>query len=649
MSSCCQCKAPDAGAREPVRTLGWMRLAIAGFVAAQSMIFSLAVNISPPAEPARTALHAALALSAVVVFLLLGLPLLRAAWSGARRGRIVFEQLFLVGIFGAFGASLVSTFTGTGHVYYEIVAILLAIHTFGRILGDNRRSAALEAANALGREFDSCERVDAGGRISTVPVRNVRIGDTVLVAAGAAIPVDGTVITGTALVNESALTGEPFPVVKREGDTALAGSHSLDGALRIRVTDTSRRLDTILSRVATARSHPSRLEREADRLVVWFLPVVLTISTATFVFWTLRSGWVVGLFNALAVVLVACPCSMGLATPIAIWSALADLARRGLVARDSDLVERLAGIDAVFFDKTGTLGQERLDIVDFAAAPGIDRGELLREVASLEAASNHPIALAFRSHATGSDARDVRLIPGVGIAGRVGDTEIQIGNTPPPDDTLSDLLRESGAASHMLYIQRNRAPAGIALLRERLRDSSSQTLSALDAAGIPWAVLTGGRDDTLGLANTHTGLSPEAKIDRMRAFSSRALFVGDGINDAPAMAEAHVSLCISGGSAVASEAAMGEVHDLREIPHAIARCRATVRAIRRNLLFAATYNFIGITLAACGLLHPVAAALLMLVSSFTVSWLALREPRVESQPVAAIHPIARHEMEVARA
>lgn len=626
-----------------------MRVAFAGLVAAQSMIFGLAVNLSPPEGSARAILHAALAVSAVVAFLLVGLPLLRAAFDAARGGRIVFEQLFLAGIFGAFAASLVSTLTGAGHVYYEVVAILLAIYTFGRLLGDSRRSEAIESAQKLGREFDTCERIGADGRGSRIAVADARPGDTVLVSAGSGIPVDGTVLDGSAFVNEAALTGEPFPVVKREGDAVFAGSYSVDGALRIRVAAAARKLDGILSRVAAARQRPSHLEREADRLVAWFLPAVFAIAALVFAFWTWRSGWTIGLFNALAVVLVACPCSMGLATPIGIWSALAELARRGIVAHDSDLVERLAAIDAAFFDKTGTLGEPALDLVDFIAAPGVDRAALLREAAALEAASSHPIAQAFRGHFHGEIARNVRLLPGTGIAGRVGEADLQIRNSAENGGPLSSRLRQAGPASHTLYIFRSGALAGAALLREQLRASALETISTLEAQGIPCMVLTGDRGNAHGIANLHAALSPLGKISRMREFSRRPLFVGDGINDAPAMAEAHVSLCIAGGSAVAIETAMGEVRDLREIPRAIARCRAAVRAIRRNLLFAAAYNFIGIALASCGVLHPVVAALLMLASSFTVSWRALRDPRIEPAPPPAQPSPIPPRMEAAQA
>jgi heavy metal translocating P-type ATPase len=594
------------------------------------MILGLAVNVSPPPEPTRAIVHALLAASAVAVMLLVGMPIVRAAIEAATRGRIVIEQLFLAGIAGAFAASVVSSVTGEGHVYYEVVAVLVAIYTFGRILGERRRTSALEAARALGVEFDTCERVDGHGGLARTPVRDLRAGDIVHVPAGAAIPVDGEVIDGAALVDEAALTGEPFPVAKRPGDAVAAGSHSLDGTLRVQASGATRRIDALFARVAAAQARPSHLEREADRLVAWFLPLVCVLATATFLFWTLRAGWAAGLFHGLAVLLVACPCSMGLATPIGVWSALSALARRGIVAADSDLVERLAGVDAVAFDKTGTLGGRHLELVDFVAAPGIDRNALLAEAAALEAASDHPIARAFRPHTpAGTVATNVRLLPGTGIAGRVAGANLEIRNTPADGADFSDALL-GASASHTLHILRNGVPAGAAALRERLRDEARPAIASLEAAGIPCAVLTGDTRDVHGLPRTSTGLSPIDKAERMRGLGSHVLFVGDGLNDTAAMAEAHVSLGIADGTAAAQQTATGTIRNLAELPWALARCRATVRAIRLNLLFAAAYNCIGIALAAAGVLHPVAAALLMLASSFTVSWLALREPRIPS-------------------
>jgi len=652
VSACCHAPSKQTPLDVPAaESFEWLRVGFAGFVAAQSMIFGLAVNLSPPSGTARLILHTALAVAAIVVFALVGSPVLRAAWEGALRRKPVFEHLFLAGILGAFAASLHATITGVGHVYYEVVAVLLAIYTFGRIIGERRRDATQRAADALGLEFSRCEKRAADGSFVEIPVREVCRGDVVQARAGTGVPVDGVVVGGTAFVVETALTGEPFPVVRRVGDAVLAGSRVVDRTLRIEATapGCARRLDGLIGAVRTAREHGSRLEREADRWVAWFLPCVLVASIATFAFWTARSGWIVGVFNGLAVLLVACPCSMGLATPVAIWSTLERLARRGLVVHDSDLVERLARVDVAIFDKTGTLGHEELELVDFATAESVDRRRLRAEVAALESESGHPLARAFRGVA-GSPlpvVRSVSVLPGEGIEGWVdgpeGGAHLRIGNegvlpkgAEAESTALRGLLVGGDAACRWVYVVQDGRVAGVALLREKMRASARDALARLDAMGIDSRVLTGDRSEAAashGLANVESGLLPAEKADRvmqLRSQGREVLFVGDGINDAPAMANASISLAMNQGSALAREAAMGEIlgGDLSVVPEAVGLCRGALRTLRTNLWFAGAYNLIGMGLAAAGVLHPVAAALLMLASSFTVTARALRGTRI---------------------
>ncbi len=656
MSACCQTNQEPvlaatsccggAGDAELARSAReWLRLGLAGLVAGQAMIFGLAVNLSPVSGTARWIIHGALAISAVAVFLLAGLPILRESWRGLRSGRVVFEQLFLLGIFGAFAASVHSSITGEGHVYYEVVAILVAIYTFGTLLARRRREALEQALRRMGDEFDACELITPCGGLRTVPVAEIRPGDEVMVAPHAGIPVDGTVTGGTALVSEMALTGEPHPVVKRTGDAVLAGSRVEDSALRIRAVSAgrSRRLDALLASVAEARRRPCTTQREADRLVAWFLPAVMVVAVLTTVGWTLHSGWITGVFNGLAVLLVACPCSMGLATPVAIWSALGALARRGLIARSGDAIEALARVDTVVFDKTGTLSEETARLVDFVVRPGVDREELRRQAGALQTASHHPVARALREglHAPEEPAREVRILPGTGLEGRVaGGSLLQAGNSSllqPEDAADAAALRAQlitpEAGGHEIFLRRDGRLCGLAILRETLRASAPEAVQRLDTMGLDTIVMTGDRAENaarFGFRHCLAGLTPAGKLEEVRALKAAGrtvLFTGDGINDAPAMAEVPVSIALASGSGLPRETASMEFlgQDLRAIPQAVALARATTGSIRRNLLFAACYNLAGITLAAAGWLDPVVAALLMLVSSMTVTWRVLRE------------------------
>lgn len=644
MSACCHTSAreeTDAALRSEART--WLKLGAAGLLAAQAMIFSLAVNLSPVQGAPRWAIHGALALSAAGVFLLAGWPVWRESWQAARRGRIVFEQLFLAGMAGAFAASVHSSLTGEGHVYYEIVAVLVAIYTFGTLLARRRRDALRESIRGLGAAFDSCERATCCGGLETVGVESIVPGDVVLVGPGRGIPVDGVVGEGVAFVSEAALTGEPYPVVKRAGDPVMAGSRAEDGTLRIIAGSRgrSRRLDALLASVESARLAPGRIQREADRLVAWFLPAVMLIAAATTAGWTMHSGWVTGVFNGLAVLLVACPCSMGLATPVAIWSALAALARRGIFARDGDTIESLARADTVVFDKTGTLSEDEARVEDFVSLPGTDRAQLRREIAAVEAGSHHPVARAFRRGAGDAHellARDIHVLPGAGVAGRLPDGALlEIGNAAilgAADDPAP--LRESLAirdGGHEVFVRRDGRLCAVALLRESLRESAREAMAEVRAMGLRTIVMTGDRAENaarFGFDECLAGLAPGdklAEVGRLQAAGHRVLFVGDGINDAPAMAAAEASIAMSTGSELPRETASAEFAgiDLRAIPHAVRVCRATLGVIRRNLAFAAAYNVLGIALAAAGFLHPIAAALIMLLSSVTVTWRVLRE------------------------
>jgi Cu2+-exporting ATPase/Cu+-exporting ATPase len=572
------------------------------------------------------------------------------------KGRIVFDQLFLTGIFAAFAASVHCSITGVGHVYYEVVAILVAIYTFGGLLTETRRREAIEGAGDFGREFAWCE-VEAATGIERVAVNGLREGAVVRVAPGGAICVDGTVLEGTSFVQEATLTGEPFPVVRRAGDRVLAGSVALDGALRIRSRGGPRQLDALLDALREARARPTRLQRQADRLASWFLPAVVVVAVATFVVWTMRAGWSEGLFNALAVILVACPCAMGIATPVGIWSAMGRLARLGLLVRDPDVIEKLAGITRAVFDKTGTLGEDALVLVDLVTAPGVDREMLQARAAALEATSEHPVARAFHSAtARAGELQKVEVVAGAGLRGCFAEGELGMGNEALFDpslrlewDALLENARRPGqAGERVIYLGWNGRPVAVAILAETLRQGAREALATFSNLGIPTEVMTGDRTASAlahGLDGVQSGLLPAEKAARVRdlqARGERVLFVGDGVNDAAALAEADAGIAMVGGAGVARAAADAELAggDLRSVARACVTCRDAVSVVRGNLRFAALYNCIGIALAACGFLHPVAASVLMLLSSFTVTWRAMREvdePREFEPPALKEH------------
>ena len=614
------------------------------------MLLGLAVNLAPPTGPARWLLHGALLVSTLGVLGLLGRPLVVSALEEARRRRPSIELLFLAGILGALGASLLSTVTGTGAVYYEVVGVLTSVYAIGKTLGARSRARALAETRQLRAAFDTCSRIEPDGATRAVPVVEVREGDRVRVLAGQPIPIDGRIEQGEAFICETPLTGEPFPVVRRPGDLVLAGSYAEDGQLTIAATapGNRRRLDELLAALECARERPCRLQAQADRIVHWFLPVVLTVSVGTFLFWTWRSSWDVGLYNALAVLLVACPCAMGLATPVALWSGLAALAARGLVLRGGDEIERLARTEAMVFDKTGTLSEERYGWVDLATAGGPeDRRALMTLLQAVQQASTHPVARAFHAPG-GSDApmgyrvRRLKTAPALGVeawveSDRGDEHHLKVGRAElvadrSSEEVLLGRLRR-GPSDRLVYVEVDGRLSCIAAVNERLRASARDTLGALAVQGIRCEIMTGDASEhagqLLGDCPIRGSMTPPAKaeaITRMREANQAVCFVGDGANDAPAMRAASLGVALAHGAGVTTAQADAVLYggDLATLPWAVALCRQVRDSIRSNLLFAAAYNLVGIVLAATGVLHPVVAALLMVVSSFTVSWRALR-------------------------
>ncbi len=339
----------------------WLRIGIGVAVAAQAMVFSLAVNLTPAEGGAYWLVHGGLMASAAGVLVFLGRDLLGAAWSAARSRRVTIDLLFLVTLLGALGGSLTSTFTGTGAVYYEVVAVLVVVHTLGKLAGARSRAAALRAAEAVAENYERCTVRRADGGEESRVVAELRGGERVVVAPGGAICVDGVIAEGRAYVEEAAMTGEWRAVARGPGERVWAGTHAVDGRLVVVADAGARRLDGVLRAVAEARLAPSELQAQADRLMAWWLPVVTGVAAATFLGWWVVGGvvWTRALFNAMAVLLVACPCAMGLATPVAVWGGLAKLARLGIVARSGDFLAALARVDTVAFDKTGTLSEAR--------------------------------------------------------------------------------------------------------------------------------------------------------------------------------------------------------------------------------------------------------------------------------------------------
>jgi heavy metal translocating P-type ATPase len=651
--------------RRELGSIGW-RLGAGVLLTGQSMLLGLGVNLAPPDEPAVTRLLQGLVLACTVaVVALLGGPLFRNALHEFRRVRVSIETLFVLTMTGAMIASLQSFLSGTGPIYFETVSVLLVVYTIGKLIGARGRAEALARSRVWSGELARCRLVDERGRTHDVEAASVLPGDIAEVRPGETIAVDGVIERGTGFVCEAARTGEPFAAVRRPGDGVLAGCIAEDAVFLVRATapGTERQVDRFLDAVEEARSSPTSLQGQADRLARVFVPVVVAVSLGTFLFWTRQEDWRAGLFNAMAVLLVACPCALGLATPIVVWSALGRLAERGLITRQGSLIEQLATIDHVVFDKTGTLTEDHFALVDIAVLENaIDRARLLRWLAAVESRSSHPIARAFLDVANPEQVRLLafRVVPGCGLEAEIEEDgerhTLRIGgpdwlrSAERPD--YSTLLASLKAAGHRIDVEVDGRLVALAVVAERLRESTRQAMADLRDLGIGIEVMTGDTTeqaaDLLRLRlgepdlRIESSVSPEEKQQRLRqrmGEGARPLFVGDGINDAAALATATAGIALASGTDLAVSASTATLYggDLRAIPWAVALSRQAVRIARTTILWADGYNLAGMTLAALGLLHPIAAALLMTASSLWVAWMSSRLGReschIELRPV----------------
>jgi len=625
---------------------GDLRFAVALLLAGQSMMLGLAINLSPPEPETLRLLQTIVLIATLAVVGLLGWPLARSACEEFRRRRVTLEALFVTGMLGATAASLQSFVSGEGPIYFEIVSVLLVVYTLGRRVTAQNRDRTLNAVRAWSQRLATCRLIDLAGELHQVAVSSVRQGDMVAVGPGETVTVDGEIVRGKGFIQDTPVSGEPFARVCRPGDRVLAGSISLDAGFELRALclGNGRQVDTLLAAVASACQKSAPAQARANQLAQLLFPIVITTALATFAFWTLRAGWHVGLFNALSVLLVACPCALGLATPLALWSAIGRLAERGLVVTRADFVERLAGVDRVVFDKTGTLTENSCGLIGITtASEGAERVRLLSWIAAVQVMSDHPVARAFtklsREHNPGAvQVLSIRNVAGLGVEAII-ETEagekhfLRLGR---PEwfgrlerSEAEALSRQLPVASGMrVDVELNGQLAAVALVSDRLRDSAADAIKTLKNMNLAVQVMTGdsqGREAAELVPDIQASLLPAEKlraVEEMTRSGVHPLFVGDGMNDAGALAAAHAGVALDPSDGLAAASAMATLHhgDLRVIPWAIGICRRATTIIHLNLLWAVAYNLLGIILAALGLLHPVAAALIMMISSLGVVW-----------------------------
>jgi Cu+-exporting ATPase len=551
-------------------------------------------------------------------------------------------------------------------VYFEAAAVIVTLVTLGDFLelrARRRTGAALKAL--LGLAPKTARRIDSDGSERDVPLEEVQPGDVLRVRPGEKVPVDGVVLEGTSHVDESMLTGESMPVDKAVGDKLAGGTVNQDGALTMRAEKVG--VDTLLAQivalVAQAQRSKAPLQRVADHVAAWFVPVVAAVAALAFVAWAAFGPdpkLAHALIAAVSVLIIACPCALGLATPISIMVASGRGAQAGVLFRDAAAIEALQGIDTLVVDKTGTLTEGRPALRAVHALGGFDEARALALAAALEQPSEHPLARAVVAGAQEAgvaipDVRDFRTLTGLGVQGRVDARDVALGNArllqtlgiavDAAAAAQAERLRVDGATVTFLAV--DGAPAALLAVADRVKPGTPEAIRRLHEAGLRIVMLTGDHATTaqavareLGIDEVRADVSPVDKaqaIDELKAAGRRVAMAGDGINDAPALAAADVGIAMGSGTDVAMESAQVTLvkGDLGAILRARALSRATVRNIRQNLVLAFVYNALGVPIAAGALyptfgvmLSPMIAALAMSLSSVSVVGNALRLRRV---------------------
>ncbi|HEY6633609.1 MAG TPA: heavy metal translocating P-type ATPase [Rhizobiaceae bacterium] len=570
----------------------------------------------------------------------------REAFNAVRGGGANMAVLVSLGTSVAFLASLFEVIRGNthAHLYFEAAAVVLTLVMLGKYLEARARRGAGAALSALGRlQPAEAELVTPGGT-RRVPAHGLRAGDIVLVRPGARFPSDGIVVSGSSSVDEALVTGESLPVERGEGDAVLTGTINGAAALEVRVTQVG--ADTRLARMARlveeAQTGEAPIQKLVDRISAIFVPVILAVATATFLVWWLVFGDPAGgLAATVAVLVIACPCALGLATPTALVAGTGSAAGAGILIRDIETLERAGTIGTVAFDKTGTLTLGRPAVAALASLDG-DDDRLLGLAASIEAKSEHPLGKALAAHAEASGilpvpAHDVRALPGLGLTGIVEGQTVAVGNERLAkslgvgSDEIAALTRKLGDVGTLAFVVAGGRLAGGLRFADEARPEAHAAIAALHERGLRTVMLTGDNEAAsetvgraIGIDDIRARLQPEEKVAALKALASKAkndvAFVGDGVNDGPALATARLGIALSSGTDVAREAAPITLMrpDLRLVPAALDIAARTRRTIRQNLGWAFAYNLVGIPLAAFGLLSPVLAGAAMAFSSVSV-------------------------------
>ncbi|EFI24089.1 copper-exporting ATPase [Neisseria sp. oral taxon 014 str. F0314] len=594
---------------------------------------------------------------ASVVQLWLAVPFYKSAWASIKGGLANMDVLVTIGTVSIYLYSVYMLFFsphaayGMAHVYFEAGVMVIGFVSLGKFLEHRTKKSSLNSLGLLLKLTPTQVNVQCEGEWKQLPIDQVQIGDLIRANHGERIAADGIIESGSGWADESHLTGESNPEEKKAGGKVLAGALMTEGSVVYRATQLGSQtlLGDMMNALSEAQGSKAPIARVADKAAAVFVPAVVGIALLTFIAtWLLKGDWTVALMHAVAVLVIACPCALGLATPAAIMVGMGKAVKHGIWFKDAAAMEEAAHVDAVVLDKTGTLTEGRPQVAAVYCVPdsGFDEDALCRIAAAVEQNAAHPLARAIVSaaQARGLDipaTQNAQTVVGAGIAAEVeGAGLVKAGKAEFAELTLPEFSDDVWSIASIVAVSANGKPIGAFALADALKADTAEAIGRLKKHGIDVYIMSGDNQGTveyvakqLGIAHAFGNMSPRdkaAEVQKLKAAGKTVAMVGDGINDAPALAAANVSFAMKGGADVAEHTASATLmqHSVNQLADALLVSQATLKNIKQNLFFAFFYNILGIPLAALGFLNPVIAGAAMAASSVSVLSNALRLKRV---------------------
>ena len=595
---------------------------------------------------------------ASVVQLWLAIPFYKSAWASIKGGLANMDVLVTIGTVSIYLYSVYMLFFsphaahGMAHVYFEAGVMVIGFVSLGKFLEHRTKKSSLNSLGLLLKLTPTQVNVQREGEWKQLPIDQVQIGDLIRANHGERIAADGIIESGSGWADESHLTGESNPEEKKADGKVLAGALMTEGSVVYRATQLGSQtlLGDMMNALSEAQGSKAPIARVADKAAAVFVPAVVGIALLTFIAtWLVKGDWTVALMHAVAVLVIACPCALGLATPAAIMVGMGKAVKHGIWFKDAAAMEEAAHVDAVVLDKTGTLTEGRPQVAAVYCVPdsSFDEDALYRIAAAVEQNAAHPLARAIVSaaQARGLDipaAQNAQTVVGAGITAKVeGAGLVKAGKAEFAELTLPEFSDDVWRIASIVAVSANGKPIGAFALADALKTDTAEAIGRLKKHGIDVYIMSGDNQGTveyvakqLGIAHTFGNMSPRdkaAEVQKLKAAGKTVAMVGDGINDAPALAAANVSFAMKGGADVAEHTASATLmqHSVNQLADALLVSQATLKNIKQNLFFAFFYNILGIPLAALGFLNPVIAGAAMAASSASVLSNALRLKRVK--------------------